>query len=89
MCAADPRNNTHEDDGGRGDVIIPVRDVRKLISLKQELDESVATVWLTTAEMGFSLTDEPHMVICSKDIREGKITDRYLAPAISKSATAI
>jgi hypothetical protein len=66
-----------------------VSDVRKLISLKETLDEVVATVWLTTAEMGFSLTDEPHVVICSRDIREGKITDRYLAPAISKFAIAI
>ena len=38
--------------------------------------------------MGFSLTDEPHMVIFSRDVR-GTITDRYLAPAISKFAIAI
>jgi hypothetical protein len=38
--------------------------------------------------MGFSLTDEPHMVIFSRDVR-GTITDRHLAPAISKFAIAI
>jgi hypothetical protein len=27
--------------------------------------------------------------MCSRDIRKGKITDRYLAPAISKFAIAI
>jgi hypothetical protein len=41
--------------------------------LKMELSEEVAKVWLTTAEMGFSLTDEEHMVVCPKDIREGTI----------------
>jgi hypothetical protein len=39
--------------------------------------------------MGFSLTDESHMVICSRDVKEGKVTVRYLAPAISKFAIAI
>jgi hypothetical protein len=89
MCAADPRYITHEGDSDRGDVTIPMSEVKKLISLKEQLDEAVATVWLTTAEMVFSLTDEPHMVICSRDIREGKVSDRYLAPAISKFAIVI
>jgi hypothetical protein len=89
ICAADPRYITHEGDSDRGDVIIPMSEVRKLISVKEQLDEAVATVWLTTAEMGFSLTDESHMVKCSRDIREGKVTDRYLAPAISKFAITI
>jgi hypothetical protein len=39
--------------------------------------------------MGFSLTDESQMVIYSRDVREGKVIDRYLAPAISKFAIAI
>jgi len=34
--------------------------------------------------MGFSLTDEPNTVPCPKDVREGKVCDRYLAPAISE-----
>jgi hypothetical protein len=33
--------------------------VRELILGKQQSGEGVATVWLTTAEMGFSLTEEP------------------------------
>jgi hypothetical protein len=41
-----------------------VSDVRKLISLKEKLDEEVAIIWQTTAEMGFSLIDEDHMVVC-------------------------
>ena len=44
------------------------------------------TIWLTTAEMGFSLTEEQDNVVCTKDVKEGKITDRFLAPAISRFA---
>jgi hypothetical protein len=72
ISAADPRYITHEGDSDRGDVIIPMSEVKKLIGLREQLDEAVATVWLTTAEMGFSLTDEPHMAICYRDIREEK-----------------
>jgi hypothetical protein len=39
----------------------------------------VATIWLTTTDMGFALTDEQHMLLCPKDAREGKVIDRYLA----------
>jgi hypothetical protein len=38
--------------------------------------------------MGFSLTDEPKVILCPKDVREGKVSDRYLAPAISRFATS-
>jgi hypothetical protein len=61
--------------------------VRELIIRKQQSEEGVATVWLTTAEMGFTLTDEPNEILCPKDIREGKGSDRYLAPAISRFVT--
>ena len=54
-----------------------------------ELSEEVAKVWLTTAEMGFSLTDEEHIVVCPKDLREGTITDRYFAPAITRFAIKV
>jgi hypothetical protein len=54
-----------------------------------ELSEKVAKIWLTTAEMGFSLTNEEHIVVCPKDIRQGTISDRYLAPAITKFAIKV
>ena len=38
--------------------------------------------------MGFSLMDEPNTVICTKDVKEGKVCDRYLAPAISEFVTS-
>ena len=44
------------------------------------------TIWLTTAEMGFSLTEEQDVIVCPKDVKEGKVNDRYLAPAISRFA---
>jgi hypothetical protein len=37
--------------------------------------------------MGFSLTNEDHMVVCNKDIKERKTTDHTLAPPISKFPT--
>jgi hypothetical protein len=60
----------------------------ELIIRKQQSEEGVAMVWLTTAEMGFSLTDEPNEILCPKDVREGKVSDRYLAPAISRFVTS-
>jgi hypothetical protein len=63
--------------------------VRELITKKEQSEEGVATVWLTTAEMGFSVTDEPNAILCPRDAREGKVSDRYLAPAISRFDTSI
>ncbi len=37
--------------------------------------------------MGFSLTEEQDEVVCAKDVKAGRITDRFLAPAISRFAT--
>jgi hypothetical protein len=54
-----------------------------------ELSKEVARAWVTTAEMDFSLTDEEHMVVCPKDLREGTITDRYLAPVITRFAIKV
>jgi len=88
MRAADPRYITHGDDGNRGDILLTLAQVRELIIRKKQSEEGVATIWLTTAEMGFSLTDEPNAILCPKDVREGKVSDRYLAPAISRFATS-
>jgi hypothetical protein len=87
MRAADPRYITHGDDGNRRDILLTMTQVRELIIRKKQSEEGVATVWLTTAENGFSLTDEPNVILCSKDVRKGKVSDRYLAPAISRFAT--
>ena len=44
MCESDPRYITHEGDSDRGDVIIPMSEMKKLISLKEQVNETVATV---------------------------------------------
>jgi hypothetical protein len=87
LRAADPRYITHGDDRDRGDILITLAQVRELILGKQQSEEGVATVWLTTAEMGFSLTEEPNEILCPKDVRGGKGIDRFLAPAISQFVT--
>ncbi len=61
--------------------------VRELILGKQQSEEGVAKVWLTTAEMGFSLTEESNEILCPKDVRGGKGIDQFLAPAISQFVT--
>ena len=66
---------------------LTLAQVRELILGKQQSEEGVAKVWLTTAEMGFSLTEEPNEILCPKDVREGKDSDRFLAPAISRFVT--
>jgi len=97
MCVSDPRYMTHEGDSDRQDVIILMSEVRKLMSLKEQLDELVATVCLTTAEMGFSLTDEPHMVVHDHVMTFGRAGDRagtrgvcagHVAMAVAPQAAA-
>ena len=66
-----------------------MREVYELLRLNMESSEEVAMVWLTTADMGFSLTEEDHMVISQQDLREGRTADRFLAPAISKFAIKV
>ena len=76
LHAADPRYITNSEDCNRGDVILTVEQVRELIAMKDTSEEGTATIWLTTAEMGFSLTEEQEAVVCTKDVKEGKsLTD--------------
>jgi hypothetical protein len=78
LHAANPRYITSSEDCNRGDVILTVGQVRELIAMKDTSEEEIATIWLTTAEMGFSLTEEQDEVVCAKDMKEGKISDRFL-----------
>jgi hypothetical protein len=89
MRAADPRYITNGDDSNRGDMLLSMAQVRELISRKEQSEEGVATVWLTTAEKRHTLTDEPNAILCPRDVRKGKVSDRYLAPGISRFATSI
>jgi hypothetical protein len=87
LHAADPRYITSSGDGNRGDVICTVEQVKELMARKATTEDGTAAIWLTTTEMGFSLTEEQDKVVCAKDVKEGKITDRFLAPAISRFVT--
>ena len=80
MRAADPRYITDGDDINRGDVLLTITQVKQLITFKAQAAAEIATIWLTTADMGFSLTAESNEVTCPKDAREGKVSDRFLAP---------
>jgi hypothetical protein len=87
MRALDPLYLTTDDDVNRGDILLTMEQVKELITVKLRSEEEVATIWLTTSEMGFSLMDKPNTVVCTKDVKEGKVCDRYLAPTISKFVT--
>jgi hypothetical protein len=78
LHAADPRYFTSSGDGNRGDVICTVEQVKELIARKATTEDGTAAIWLTTTEMGFSLTEEQDEVVCAKDVKEGRITDRFL-----------
>ncbi len=89
MRAADPRYITDGEDINRGDVLLTMTQVKELINIKAQSGVEIATIWLTTADMGFSLTTDSNEVTCPKDAREGKVSDRFLAPAISRFATSV
>ena len=72
LRAADPRYITSSEDGNRGDVICTVEQVKELIARKAAAEDGIAAIWLTTAEMGFSLTEEQDEVVCAKDVKAGK-----------------
>ena len=70
-------------------MLLTIAQVKQLIDLKAQSAAEIATVCLTTADMGISLTAESNEVTCPKDAREGKVSDRFLAPAISRFATSV
>jgi len=84
LRAADPRYITHATDNDRGDVILPMHDIRKLLTIKHSAPEDMAQLWLTTADMGYALEEEEGEVSCPTDDRQGKQIHRHLAPAISR-----
>jgi hypothetical protein len=68
-------SNTTVDDSNGGDMLLTMAQVRELIIKKDQSEEGTATVWLTTTEMGFSLTEKPNEIECTKVVRDGKVND--------------
>ncbi len=64
--AADPRYITDGEDINRVDVLLTMTPVKELINIKAQSAAEIATIWLTTADMGFSLTTESNEVTCPK-----------------------
>ena len=63
MRAADPRYITEGNDINRGDVLLTIAQVKQLIDLKASSAAEIATIWLTTAEMGFKREREMMLFI--------------------------
>ena len=89
LRAADPRYFAHAADHDRGDVILPMLNIRKLLTVKSEAPEDSAQLWLSTADMGYALDAEDGEILCPKDDRQGKQIYRYLAPAISRYTVSL
>jgi hypothetical protein len=62
-------------------IILNSRELRKAITLQQTAKDQ--TIWMTTSQTGFPLEREEDEVTNSKDTQMGRITARYLHPAIS------
>ena len=68
------------DDTCGGEVVYTIPEIRTLLHSQPE----DTTRWLTTSQMGLSLTREENEVINAKDEREGKPVARQLALMIAK-----
>jgi hypothetical protein len=74
MRASDPRYITTGDNSNEGDMLLTMSQVREIIIKKDQSEEGTAMFWLTTTEMGFSLTEKPNEIECTKDVRDGKVS---------------
>ncbi len=79
LCtSADPRRIGT---GGGKTIILNSRELCKAITLQQNAKDQ--TIWMTTAQAGFPYERDEDEVTNSKDAQVGRITTRYLHPAIS------
>ncbi len=79
MTPAHPKYVGRGDDISGGEVLYTMQEVRDL--LQGQLEET--RTWLTTGQMGWSLSSERNEIRNARDEMEGKPTARGLAPAIS------
>ena len=83
LSTADPRYVGRGDDVSGGDVILDCDEIRSLLKTEASAASGATSLWLTTRDMGWSLTAENNEVEESRDIADNKPTKRQLAPAIS------
>jgi hypothetical protein len=80
MSPANPRYVGRGDNTCGKKVVYTIQEIRTLLRSQPE----DARRWLTTSQMGLSLTREENEVINEKDEREGKPVARQRAPIIFK-----
>ena len=79
MSPADPRFIGRGDDSSGGEVAYTLEEMRTLL----QSQPGEMSIWLTTRQMGWSLSPEYSEIWNARDEMEGKPTARGLAPAIS------
>ena len=80
MSPANPRYVGRGDDISGGEIAYTMDEMRDLLQEQPDRGQ----MWLSTNQMGWSLTPEPGELFNERDVIEGKVTARMLAPAISE-----
>ena len=80
MSPANPRYVGRGDDISGGEIVYTMDEMRGL--LRGQPDR--VQMWLSTNQMGWALTPEPGELLNERDVTEGKVTARMLAPVISE-----
>ena len=80
MSPANPRYVGRGDDTSGGEIVYTIGEMRDLLHGQPDRGQ----MWLSTNQMGWSLTPEPGELLNERDVMEGKVTARMLAPVISE-----
>ena len=83
FSAADPRYIGQPDNANGGDIILTVNQVRQILTCEAGKHNQPQCMWLTSRQMGWSLTQEDDEIVEVREREEDRPTRRCLAPAIS------
>ena len=84
VCSAtDPRYIGQPDNANGGDIALTVHEVRRILECETDRHRQPQCMWLTSRQMGWSLTQEEDEVVDASGREEDTPSHRCLAPAIS------
>jgi len=83
FSTADPRYIGQPDNVNGGDITLTVHEVRRILECETDRHRQPRCMWLTSRQMGWSLTQEEDEVADASGREEDAPTRRCLAPAIS------
>ena len=83
FSTADPRYIGQPDNANGGDITMTVHEVRRILECETERHRQPQCMWLTSRQMGWSLTQEDDEIVDVSGREEDTPTRRCLAPSIS------